>query len=111
MTDRFEVGEVAILVYPKDNPFPASANGVHPGTELLVVGPLEYMILKVETGQIMGQYWAHMVEVNGRQYACPVEWLRKKPPKQEPKREELGEWDLCPWKPGIPQTVTEPNNG
>jgi len=89
--DDFKVGDVAVIVYSALPWYPV-------GTEvtiLEIVGPPysseEYLVDRMPDGCLV---------YAGRR--C----LRKKRPPDEVKREELGEWDLCPWKPGLPTTVS-----
>lgn len=92
MTDKFEIGEVAIYVRPGSPSF---------GVELTVCSKqLVFSAIDDRTGK--------RVRSIGYQVDCPqldskFRWfanakhLRKKP--RPPERQELGEWDLCPWRP------------
>jgi hypothetical protein len=99
--DRFEVGEVAILIQPDDvGNSGVPGHGVPRGSEVTVISTIEYLPMRMG-GESRGIMAVHRItDQAGRLWGCPPSWLRKKrPPEADRKREELGEWDLCPWKP------------
>lgn len=52
----------------------------------------------------MAGWW--IVDIDGVRWAAPNHYLRPRNP-PAPTREELGEWDLCPWRPERqPETVS-----
>lgn len=101
MAESFEVGEIAILQLPADaerwDGCPAPP--VPQGAEMEIRSVLIYGLLRVGPDQYAPMAY-HLTTYNGYEYGTPVEWLRKRP--LPPKREELGEWDLCPWRPSLP---------
>lgn len=50
---------------------------------------------------ILSGWWSIDLESADKGWAAPESYLRPRnpPPAKEPTREELGEWDLCPWRP------------
>jgi hypothetical protein len=90
--DKFEVGETALVAM-----IPKNTENVHHvaiGDEVTVVG--EYRIRTFRTGK---RHWCYLVSLgDGHSYRARRQWLRKKPPKTQ-LREQLGEWELCPWQP------------
>jgi len=93
--DKFEVGEVAIFCNPRSR---------HCGDEVTIAGPLHRC--RVTFAESGGQIIAEVYEIEapvswgaaptGRWVARPSSLRKRRPP---PKREEVGEWDLCPWQP------------
>lgn len=69
------------------------------GMECVVIGGLE---LRAYTSYASGEpkaFAAHcyLVRWADEEITCALpEQLRRKPP---PQREEIGEWELCPWQP------------
>ena len=99
MNETFEVGEIAILNKP---------NSSWHGTEVIIAGPIHWTgWISIETGETHSPEPCY--SVSGPDFlpgcVCPPRFLRKrKPPEQ--KREQLGEWELCPWRPNT-APVTE----
>lgn len=96
MTDKFEIGEVAIYVRP---------GSPYYGCEVMVTGPLELkrsidLVLGQEVEAMGYQIYADSFEIypgHDRYRSVRPEHLRKKPRSID--REATGEWDLCPWRP------------
>lgn len=40
--------------------------------------------------------------LDGSVRLCQPQYLRRRKPPEEPIRQELGDWDLCPWRPSLP---------
>lgn len=97
MADTFDIGEVALVVGP-----PAGLNNDHgfqEGDEVTVVEGLK--IRQFGHGE---RLWSYVVTRDGRRYRAVPEWLRKR--RLPPQRQEIGEWELCPWRPSV-STVSE----
>lgn len=91
MSDTFEVGEVA-LVNKADSPWY--------GREVTVTGPLRITTyLDIHTGVIWPAEPCYDITLSWKPgpYVSPPRFLRKKRP--PPKKEDIGEWELCPWRP------------
>jgi len=99
MAERFRIGEIAILILaPGEIPHPDWAPYI--GQEVEVVGGLRKRQFKGA-----GPASAYVVRSqDGRKFGAQPINLRKK--RLPPPREELGEWDLCPWKPAQHVTVS-----
>jgi hypothetical protein len=105
MSERFEVGEIAIL----EIPFGDSCFGIQVipnGTEVEISGPpqtyKEYAIFSPFIEQFSRLGLGHPISVCGDSRWAAISWLRKrKPPDDQKKREtdkpELGSWDVCPF--------------
>jgi hypothetical protein len=88
--ETFAVGEAAILVALN------LAYQPHHGQEVVITGPLEPGGDERAFGsQCMGHAFRFP---NGFSGWSDVRGLRKKPPPGQ-KRQEAGEWALCPWRP------------
>lgn len=101
---RFEVGEVAIYIRPGSKNF---------GKEVTIVGPLKWARLwtpDLKTYKVVETYNVSCDDLGqcpkGR-WAAQPHHLRKKPPKAKPK-EEVGEWELCPWQPTAQTVEVQP---
>jgi len=96
---NFSIGDrVVIVMHPDvevwDVEIPVGSVGT-------VAGPLE------RCPTIKGVDWCHSHRIDfddGRYEWFVPQCLQKLEPPPAP-REEVGEWELCPWKPGLPQTV------
>ena len=78
------------------------------GMEGEVVGPLEMRTWALSSfGVTEGETYLVKWADGSQRCTWPFQMRRRKDP--PPQRQELGEWDLCPWKPALPVTVTEPN--
>lgn len=86
---RFAVGEVALLVGPRN------------GLQNWHVEPYLGMRVTIQAFITPLDIWHYRVEADdGLRFFCAEESLEKLPPDEAiGKRESLGEWDLCPWKP------------
>jgi len=107
VAEKFEVGEVAIYVRPGSKSY---------GQEVTILSPLRLRRLWNREGTSFRLVEAHEVKfgeqtigVNGHPFGAVPEELRKKPPKVTP-REQVGEWELCPWQPDR-QTVCSSQEG
>src|SRR5690242_3293553 len=95
---KFEIGEVVLYAPASDWSRELQHEEVDcaPGAELTILSSLH-------TARVRGDYFkgalvdGYEVDFLGRRYWAPADWLRRKPPKVD--RQELGEWDLCPWQP------------
>lgn len=100
MTDKFEIGEVAIYVREGSPNY---------GKEVIVASDIELCLIKNGFSGKTIPSQSHRIEVPSDwifgPYSMPAEvprrakpeWLRKKP--RQPVRESLGDWELCPWRP------------
>lgn len=95
MAESFEVGEIAIGHHPEH----VDCKGCAHGREVLIVGPLRPTLM----GFDLQVHSAYRVKLDGEERNALPEWLRKKPRIQD--REQVGEWDECPWQPS-PTTVS-----
>ena len=94
MTDKFEIGEVAIYVRP-GSPFY--------GAEVKILSGLIFQnrVQDHLTGEYRDGGWRYFIDIptgNPNGFTADPEWLRKKKP---PRREidEVTTWDKCLWKP------------
>jgi hypothetical protein len=100
MRERFEVGEVAILVRVADRaPGEVPKNPTVPvGTEVIVVQGLKWS----EHPKIDGPQCVYGIQApNGHIYIAPPHWLKKK----RPPGEETVKWEDCVWRPSIKETA------
>jgi hypothetical protein len=100
MTDAFNIGEIAIVNKP---------GSPYHGAEITITAPL-HMTAYIEssTGTLYDPEPCYGISVPWRsdgRYVSPPRYLRKK--RLPPPREEVGEWDLCPWQPAKRVTVSE----
>ena len=97
---EFAVGEVAVYVNVAShyNGCDVTIVAIHPHA----IWASGYSHLNGLTAyEIAGPFTVAEPDKN---HGVPVSMLRKKPPPQ--RRQELGEWELCPWRPvGLPETV------
>lgn len=86
MTDKFEIGEVAIVIDAHDHP-------VHIGCEALVCSSRFWH--RFDDGD--QGYW-YECEIRGEKFSVDENHLRKKKP---PSREidQVTTWDKCAWQP------------
>ena len=85
---KFVVGEIAVVSFSVWPEFPVGTEVeiLQVRDDALVVGNRAYQYLVYDDG--FKRVWAG------------DDCLRKKkPPAGDQKREELGSWDLCPWRP------------
>lgn len=94
MAETFKVGEIAIGVKPVHFIDPLGCDGV----EVVVIEGLA--VRKFDDGEEHDSYLVRTAD--GPRYRAMPHWLRKKP-LPAIKREELGEWELCPWKHPVKQ--------
>lgn len=94
MAERFRIGEIAILVLqPSEIPHPDWAPYI--GKEVEIVGALQRR--EFRSGDSVA---AHVVRSqDGRKFGAQPCNLRKK--RLPPPREQIGDWDLCPWQPSV----------
>lgn len=90
---KFAVGEIALIA-----PAPPGHDNMYgfaPGEEVTIMEPLK--IRRFNDGE---RHWCYIVRRgdDAHDYRARPSWLRKRPPKEQ-KRETLGEWELCPWRP------------
>jgi len=97
---NFKIGDVCI---GQNARWDFSRNGM----ECVIVGELELRTYwtnsectKSDTGMCYEVEWADGEIGCGR-----PDQLRLKKPPAPPERQQVGEWELCPWKPGLRQTV------
>lgn len=102
MAERFRIGEIAILVLAQGEvPHPDWISYI--GQEVEIVGGLRKRRFR-KTPEAS----AYLVRAqDGRKFGAQPVNLRKK--RLPPPREELGEWDLCPWQPSV-STVSDSSN-
>lgn len=104
MAETFKVGEIALLIRSEiqgDVCWPE-----YLGQDVEVIGPLIERSCwdnRARTRSILVACYRIRAS-DGKIFCALPENLRKK--RLPPPREELGEWDLCPWKPALPVTVT-----
>ncbi len=102
MADKFALGEIALVACD----VPEGHNNIYGfryGDEVTIVGVLKPR--RFSRGDVCDAYLVSRGD--GHSYRAEPQWLRKKPPKQAP-HEELGEWELCPWRPLTETVTTEP---
>jgi hypothetical protein len=88
--ETFKVGEVALI-----------NQSVHKGRECTILEPLRFYV----SGQSATANWDsgyyYKIRIHGLDVPYPFiaapKALDKKP--KLPPREEIGEWELCPWRP------------
>jgi hypothetical protein len=99
VAEKFEIGEIAVLI--------GTVNfHEYLGQDVEIIGGLEMRNIYTSRDR-MESYDALrylVITSNGHRLAVRPEYLRKKRP--PPQRQELGEWELCPWKPAQPVTVS-----
>jgi hypothetical protein len=91
--DTFKIGEVCLVI-----------KGDFLGHEVTILSELDVIDGWLLSGQRVCEE-GYYVEIHGVSNPSPgYRWaaghycLRRKPPKATP-REEVGEWELCPWQP------------
>jgi len=98
MADSFKVGEMASLVLAPGQ-IPLDCWIPYIGQDVEIISPLRQRSFKGVKAM------AYVVRsADGRKFGVEPPNLQKK--RLPPPRQELGEWELCPWKPGLPQTVS-----
>lgn len=96
MSEKFEVGEVAIYHRP---------GSVFHGVEVTISGPLEYCSA-CDFG-VTSYDWRYSIERAAGFPADPMaspKYLRKLPPKRED--HQLVKWGECPWQPSRERSFT-----
>lgn len=98
MSEKFEVGEVAIWIKP----------GPNYGMEVTILSPLKLARVTDSNTGIVRKDLFHQIEppdnvvygpygsIDPRRWASP-QYLRKLPPKRED--HQLVKWSECPWQP------------
>jgi hypothetical protein len=90
---RFKVGEVCIVTHSILETHP-------PGCEVTI---LEIVQIYVDGAGVVPVYLVDRMP-NGSRVFADDGCLKPKKPPDEP----LGEWDLCPWRPGRETVSTDP---
>jgi hypothetical protein len=108
MSERFEVGEIAIV-------FGCHEFSERNGEEREIIGQLDWRVGQRKNGSIDRVFGYLNRASDGKTFVTAPCFLRKrKPPDDQKKREtdkpELGSWDVCPFgtdqKPWRPRRVT-----
>lgn len=100
MSHTFKPGEIALLVFPS---WTAHVKASEPGkfgegTEVTVLTNLMYLRFDNLPGGPATRQGYKIQTPDGKEWGATPDMLRKKKPPGQP-REQLGEWELCPWRP------------
>ena len=94
--DEFRVGDLAV---GKEAQFYFERNGM----QCEIIGPLEFRTYDCPRGTFTQP--CYLVRWSDGRVTCarPHQLMRIPPPK----REDVGEWELCPWRPAVRHPTVE----
>lgn len=89
---QFQIGEVAVIKYTRHADYPVG---------------MEITILDIRTNEEFGEHYVIDEWTDGTTViATDINLRKKRPPDSQRKREEIGDWELCPWRPvSVPKEI------